>query len=140
MSSLRWGDIKISATKTMATLFNTWSTKMRTELNVQVEAKLIQTTNYLKVLKITAISDKIKSSKDFCLETSFLNLSLLFDFYLLAISVYIRKCTFNHHNHVVSVRNYLLRPNVRTDPARLSFRLKCWFPTDGTRLSQCVFA
>lgn len=61
MSSLRWGDIKISATKTMATLFNTWSTKMRTELNVQVEAKIIQTTNYLKVLQITAISDKIKS-------------------------------------------------------------------------------
>lgn len=66
-------NMKIFATQSTATLWNTWSAEMKTELNVQVEGKIIPTTNYPKILgsmfkssaHATAICNKIKSRNKF---------------------------------------------------------------------------
>ena len=66
-------NMKISATKSTATLFTTWTAEMGLSLNVQVDGAIIPTTNYPKVLGVTfdslfkssahttAICDKIRS-------------------------------------------------------------------------------
>lgn len=53
--------MNISAIKSTATLFTTWSEQMRTQLNVQVEKNLIPTKNYPKILGVI-FDSTLKSS------------------------------------------------------------------------------